>query len=49
MIIKKKDVERIKSEYKNIDAVYIGKGKHYIQEDHHYEIGRSIENWLNKL
>lgn len=46
MIIKKKDVEKIQNEFKNLESVYIGKGKHYIQEDHPHEIGKAIQNWI---
>ncbi|MBL4594629.1 MAG: haloalkane dehalogenase [Flavobacteriales bacterium] len=49
VIIKKKDVERIQQEYKNIETIYIGKGKHYIQEDHPHEIGKAIKSWSVKL
>lgn len=48
MIIKKKDVEKIQNEFKNIEAIYIGKGKHYLQEDHPHEIGNSIKDWVKK-
>ena len=46
MILKKKDVEKIQKEFKNLESVYIGKGKHYIQEDHPHEIGKAIQNWI---
>ena len=49
LFIKKKDVELIKREYKNILTEYIGKGKHYIQEDHPHEIGHAISNWITTL
>ncbi|PCJ63613.1 MAG: haloalkane dehalogenase [Bacteroidetes bacterium] len=49
VIIKKKDVERIQQEYQNIETVFIGKGKHYIQEDHPHEIGKAIKDWSIKL
>ncbi len=51
MIIKKKDVGRIESTYSNLETVFIGKGKHYIQEDHPHEIGLAIQQWVeqNKL
>ncbi len=45
MILKKGHVERIKRDYKSLDAVYVGRGKHYIQEDHPHEIGTAIKNW----
>jgi len=47
MILKKKDVAKIKQEFKNLESVYVGKGKHYIQEDHPHEIGKAIKNWIN--
>ncbi len=46
MIIKKKDVIQIEQEIKHITTVYIGKGKHYIQEDQPHNIGRVISNWV---
>lgn len=49
MILKKKDVAKIQKEFKNLESVYIGKGKHYIQEDHPHEIGKAIESWTNNL
>ena len=49
MIIKKSEVERLQVELKNLEAVYVGKGKHYIQEDHPHEIGRAIEEWAGKV
>lgn len=35
------NVDRIKRDYKSLDAVYVGKGKHYIQEDHPHEMDKS--------
>ncbi|HAS39165.1 MAG TPA: haloalkane dehalogenase [Microscillaceae bacterium] len=49
MILKKKEVERIKKSYKKLEAVYVGKGKHYIQEDVPHEIGSAIKSWAQKL
>ncbi|MEM6802042.1 MAG: haloalkane dehalogenase [Bacteroidota bacterium] len=49
MILKKKEVERIQRDYKELEAVYVGKGKHYIQEDHPHAIGRAIKTWAEKL
>ena len=49
IIIRKEQVETIKSEMKNLDAVYVGKGKHYIQEDLPHEIGRAIKTWVSSL
>lgn len=49
MIIKKKEAQRIQEEYKNLEAVHVGKGKHYIQEDHPHEIGQAISDWVERL
>ena len=49
MIIKKNHVERIKHDYKSLEAVYIGKGTHYLQEDRPHEIGAAIKSWAQKL
>lgn len=49
MIIKKKEVERMRRELKNLKQVHVGKGMHYIQEDHPHEIGRAIDLWAEKL
>lgn len=46
MILKKKDVAKIQQEFKNLESVYIGKGKHYIQEDQPHSIGKAIKNWV---
>lgn len=49
MILKKNHVERIKRDYKSLEAVYVGKGKHYLQEDSPHEIGAAIKIWAQKL
>lgn len=49
MVVTKKHVKRIKNEMKNLKAVYVGKGTHYIQEDAPHEIGKAIENWVGTL
>ena len=46
MIIKNKEVNRLEQEIKNIKTRYIGKGKHYIQEDQPHQIGQAISNWI---
>lgn len=48
-IIKKKDVALIKQEFKNLQDVYLGKGKHYLQEDHPEKIGQAIVDWFQSL
>lgn len=49
MVAGKKQVKKIKSEMKNLKAVYVGKGKHYIQEDAPHEIGKSLKSWVQGL
>jgi len=48
-ILKEKKVNIIKREFKNLQDVYVGKGKHYLQEDHPEKIGKSIVNWFQSL
>lgn len=43
--IKFTDVEQHKSEFPNLTTAFIGKGKHYIQEDEPHNIGEAIEQW----
>ncbi|MEM6347952.1 MAG: haloalkane dehalogenase [Bacteroidota bacterium] len=49
MILKRKSVERIKRDFQNLEAVFVGKGKHYLQEDHPHEIGIALQNWAGSL
>ena len=49
MIIKKEALERIKADLKELETVFIGKGKHYIQEDNPHGVGNAIKNWIPKL
>lgn len=49
MLFTKKEVTRLKSELRNLETKNVGKGKHYIQEDHPYEIGNAIVEWYSKL
>jgi len=48
-IIKEKDKDRIKNEFKNVKDVYLGKGKHYLQEDHPDKIGSAIVEWFQSI
>jgi|GEM_PF-255281 len=34
---------------KNIQITYIGRGIHYVQEDHPYAIGRAIHDWYRRV
>ncbi len=48
MIIKPKEAEQIKTSWKNLTAIDLGKGKHYIQETHPHQIGEGIVDWYIK-
>lgn len=48
MIIKKKEAEQIKATWKNLETVYLGKGKHYLQEQYPHEIGDGISMWYHR-
>jgi haloalkane dehalogenase len=48
-ILKEKHVKQIKQEFKNLEDVYLGKGKHYLQEDHPDEIGKAIVDWYRNI
>jgi len=50
MIIKgKKAAEKIKNTFANTETYFIGKGKHYLQEDHPHVIGKAIANWYTQI
>lgn len=46
MIIKPKEAQRIKATWSNLEAIDLGKGKHYLQETYPHEIGRGIAEWF---
>ena len=48
-IIKKKDVAWLRREVPNLEDVYLGKGRHFIQEDHPEAIGDAVANWLARI
>ncbi len=48
MIIKPKEAKQIIATWKNLTAINLGKGKHYIQETHPHEIGEGIVVWYGK-
>jgi haloalkane dehalogenase len=48
-IFKEKDVNQFKQEFKNLQDVYLGKGKHYLQEDHPDKIGKAIVEWYQSI
>ncbi len=48
-ILKEKDINQFKQKIKNLQDVFLGKGKHYLQEDHPDKIGKSIVEWYRSL
>ena len=47
--IRKKQVEELQSNLLNLTVKFVGKGKHFIQEDQPDKIGAEIANWYQKL
>lgn len=41
--------ESIISTFPNLEAIDLGKGSHFLQEDHPKTIGNAIQNWVSKL
>ncbi len=39
----------MQANYRNLEAVFVGAGSHYIQEDQPETIGRNVAHWLNRL
>lgn len=48
-IIKKAQVAYIKENYQQTKMVDIGKGLHYLQEDHPDKIGQEIATWIDEI
>jgi len=48
MIIKPKEAAKMKKEWKALDVIFLGKGKHYLQETYPHEIGEGIVNWFDE-
>lgn len=49
MLIPIEEVEWIKSNFPNITSISLGKGTHFVQEDHPHTIGRELKKWFNKI
>ena len=49
MIFKAKNVAEIQEGVSNLQSVFIGKGKHYLQEDAPDAIGQAISSWIKEL
>ena len=48
-IIREREVAWCLENLKNLTAVDLGKGIHYLQEDHPHRIGRELAAWFAKL
>ncbi|MEM7573894.1 MAG: haloalkane dehalogenase [Bacteroidota bacterium] len=48
MIIKPKEARQIIANWQNIEAIDLGKGKHYLQETYPHQIGQGIAEWFQK-
>lgn len=49
LIIQKNDVEWIAGHFPNIQMVNLGKGLHFVQEDHPHKIGAELKVWYDKI
>mgnify|MGYP001791630119 CR=1 FL=1 len=47
--IQEKDVKKIKETFVNTEMIHVGKGLHFIQEDHPHELGEALSNWHKKI
>jgi len=47
MIVRKQAVEYAKANFKQVDFFNVGKGKHYLSEDHPEAIGKQILKWIS--
>jgi hypothetical protein len=48
-ILGKKALKYAKENYPNLTTEYLGKGKHFLPEDHPKVIGQFIKNWATTL
>jgi len=49
MIVRKSNIEYAKTHFKNVSFHNIGKGKHYLSEDHPKAIGDVISKWSSEI
>ena len=49
IMIQQADADWIVEHFPNTTAVHVGKGLHFIQEDHPHEIGEAIADWYKTL
>ena len=49
LIIQKNDINWISGHFPNIKMVNLGKGLHFVQEDHPHKIGRELKAWYEVI
>ena len=49
MIVRKKSIRYAKNNFENVSFFNVGKGKHYLTEDHPKAIGENISTWISGL
>ena len=49
VINRKKDVDWFRREVSNLEDVHLGKGRHFIQEDHAQAIGETVADWVSRI
>jgi haloalkane dehalogenase len=49
LIIPPREAERLGHEMPNLRSIYLGKGKHFLQEKYPHEIGEHIAEWYHTL
>lgn len=47
MISRKPAIKYAKENFKNLTLIHVGKGKHFLQEDHPHKIGSELLKWMN--
>ena len=49
LIIQPQEAARLRREVQNIEDAYLGRGRHFLQEDYPHEIGERIAQWYRRL
>lgn len=48
LLIKKQDVRELREKLKNLKVAFVGRAKHYLQEDQPHRVGSSLAEWYLK-
>ncbi len=49
LIVRKKNIEYAKDHFLNVSFLNVGKGKHFLAEDHPHAIGNKISDWASSV